>query len=201
MKATSTKPNLIYGNITLATSPEELLITQTSDRSLDAIIFQIVFFLGALLYAGLVFRHSYLPYTSSPFHLESIPLILIASVTGMSILRPLFGQRQVLRFTPIAVEIESFDFGRCWRHQTILRQTVVNAAYGLWTCDRSREPGLRISTNSRQIDLLKGLKAVEAQTMLQELDRLGYRVWYDEDLPEWIAAEQKRRKFLEKIYD
>jgi hypothetical protein len=56
--------------------------------------------------------------------------------------------------------------------------------------------GLIFTSSGKRIKLLRGLKCVEAQKILDELQRLGYEIVRDAGMPMMVEMELSRRKSL-----
>jgi hypothetical protein len=89
--------------------------------------------------------------------------------------RLLFGRREVLRCTNEDLNIIKVDFGYAWRRRSFLRQDIKGIEFVAVGFSRyGSVTGLRFNTAGKQIKLLRGLRSVEAQTILTKLSELGF---------------------------
>jgi hypothetical protein len=94
---------------------------------------------------------------------------------GLAVIDVFHGRKTKTRFFPRA-EVRRVRFG-----------AVSYSKYGA-TC------GLIFTAADKSIKTLSGLKCIEAQEILDELQRLGYNVVHDPTMPMMIEMERARRK-------
>jgi hypothetical protein len=102
-------------------------------------------------------------------------VLLIFSWMVFQLSRLLFGRREVLRCTNEDLNIIKVDFGYAWRRRSFLRQDIKGIEFVAVGFSRyGSVTGLRFNTAGKQIKLLRGLRSVEAQTILTKLSELGF---------------------------
>jgi hypothetical protein len=135
------------------------------------------------------------PSLFSPLASLSIWCIVMGQILFDS-LRGLLGGRQVLRCTRGRMEIIDIDFGRVWRRRFFARTKVREIVFGAAGFTLGSRRGLSFLTAGKRVRLFPGLKAPEAERVLNEMKRLGFEVVRDPHLVRMVELEQTRRKYV-----
>lgn len=204
-----TTKNEISANIRIETSQDELIVTNPASRSLQTVVYGSAFcifllFEGSkLIHQAFVNSHSIEPMQASQMSLLSkivipaLPLLLFAVFLWLifQLVRPLCGSKQVLRCTREIIEITYIDFGREWRRRQFIRTEVHRFEFAAVGVSKyGAILGLKFNYQGKTIKFFAGLKAVEAQTILQEAKRLGVDTLIDPAMRMIVEIESSRRK-------
>ena len=182
-------------------SPDELVVQLFPDRSRRTLIWSVVALLFLLaqgirivmvveakLHRG---SGSWLYYVA----IIGLPLLGVLLLLWMALQfsRPFFGSQQSLRATSAGLEVASSDFGRTWQKRAFSKEEVRSITFGAFSVTRyGAVNGLRFAAQRKEIKILRGLKAVEAQSVLAGLRRLGFDVVIDPAMKMVIEIEQAR---------
>lgn len=168
----------ISGGFRIEISPDELTVTEfTSARTrLWVYLTYAVVFCCLLVSAG---RSS-----------EIFLLLLL----GASVFRYLFVGVHNLRCTRENLEVIDIFYGRTRRTRSYKRNDVSGTRFGAVSLSKyGPTGGLIFEVAGSRIKALYGLRCVEAQKVLDELQRLGFDVCRDPGMPMMIEMDQSRR--------
>jgi hypothetical protein len=168
-------PNEVSGNVRITTLPDGLIVTIPATRPASSAV------LPGLLCAFLLYMSGGLVHellnNLNEGKAAVLPgvVLLIFSWMVFQLSRLLFGRREVLRCTNEDLNIIKVDFGYAWRRRSFLRQDIKGIEFVAVGFSRyGSVTGLRFNTAGKQIKLLRGLRSVEAQTILTKLSELGF---------------------------
>lgn len=100
-----------------------------------------------------------------------------------------------LRCTRENLEVIDVFHGRAKKTRSYKRSDVTGISFGTVSFSRyGATGGMIFEAAGKRIKALYGLKCVEAQKLLNELQRLGFDVCRDPGMPMMIEMEQSRRK-------
>jgi hypothetical protein len=167
--------NQVSGNVRITTLPDGLIVTIPATRPASSAV------LPGLLCAFLLYMSGGLVHEllnnlneGKAVMLPAV-VLLIFSWMIFQLSRLLFGRREVLRCTNEDLNIIKVDFGYAWRRRSFLRQDIKGIEFVAVGFSRyGSVTGLRFRTAGKQIKLLRGLRSVEAQTILTKLSELGF---------------------------
>jgi hypothetical protein len=129
----------------------------------------------------------YLLNRSSPFWI----LVIIA----MAGLQYWFRGVHNMRCTRETLEVTDVSPGRANRIKSYARTDVKEVRFGEVAVSKyGGTGGLIFQVADKQIKTLYGLKPIEAQRILNELQRLGFDVYQDPGMPMMVDMEKSRRK-------
>jgi hypothetical protein len=165
----------VSGNVRIRTLPQELVVTIPATRKASSVV------LPGLLSAFLLYMSGGLVHEllddlsgSKAIVLPAV-VLLIFSWMIFQLSRLLFGRREVLRCSNEDLNIISLDFGYAWRRRSFLRQDIKGIEFVAVGFSRyGSVTGLRFNAAGKEIKLLRGLRSVEAQTILTKLSELGF---------------------------
>ncbi|HSY67092.1 MAG TPA: hypothetical protein VK813_00500 [Edaphobacter sp.] len=167
--------NEVSGNVRITTLPDGLIVTIPATRPASSAV------LPGLLCAFLLYMSGGLVHellnNLNEGKAAVLPgvVLLIFSWMVFQLSRLLFGRREVLRCTNEDLNIIKVDFGYAWRRRSFLRQDIKGIEFVAVGFSRyGSVTGLRFNTAGKQIKLLRGLRSVEAQTILTKLSELGF---------------------------
>ena len=167
--------NEVSGNVRITTLPDGLIVTIPATRPASSAV------LPGLLCAFLLYMSGGLVHelldnlSGSKATVLPALVLLIFSWMIFQLSRLLFGRREVLRCTNEDLNIIKVDFGYAWRRRSFLRQDIKGIEFVAVGFSRyGSVTGLRFNTAGKQIKLLRGLRSVEAQTILTKLSELGF---------------------------
>lgn len=112
------------------------------------------------------------------------------------------GGREVLICSREWLQITSVDFGHSWRRRNFaIRDVGGGCRFGeVGVSKYGAVYGLRFEANGKRFKCLRGLKSIEAQIILRELERLGVSISNDPSMPGMVEQEKPRRKSLVGIF-
>jgi hypothetical protein len=167
--------NEVSGNVRITTLPDGLIVTIPATRPASSAV------LPGLLCAFLLYMSGGLVHellnnlNEGKAAMLPAVVLLIFSWMVFQLSRLLFGRREVLRCTNEDLNIIKVDFGYAWRRRSFLRQDIKGIEFVAVGFSRyGSVTGLRFNTAGKQIKLLRGLRSVEAQTILTKLSELGF---------------------------
>jgi hypothetical protein len=167
--------NEVSGNVRITTLPDGLIVTIPATRPASSVV------LPGLLCAFLLYMSGGLVHellnnlNEGKAAMLPAVVLLIFSWMIFQLSRLLFGRREVLRCTNEDLNIIKVDFGYAWRRRSFLRQDIKGIEFVAVGFSRyGSVTGLRFNTAGKQIKLLRGLRSVEAQTILTKLSELGF---------------------------
>jgi hypothetical protein len=167
--------NEVSGNVRITTLPDGLIVTIPATRPASSAV------LPGLLCAFLLYMSGGLVHellnnlNEGKAAMLPAVVLLIFSWMIFQLSRLLFGRREVLRCTNEDLNIIKVDFGYAWRRRSFLRQDIKGIEFVAVGFSRyGSVTGLRFNTAGKQIKLLRGLRSVEAQTILTKLSELGF---------------------------
>jgi len=107
------------------------------------------------------------------------------------------GRREVLRCTRDSLEIQRIDFGVAWHPRRFPIRDIKGFRFGQVGATRFGPiNGLRFVTHDKPVMSFRSLRAVEAQTILPELQRLGVNVVVDPAMLATVEAERSRKSLF-----
>jgi hypothetical protein len=174
------------GGFRIETSPEKLTVTRAMSSKARLWIY--------LTYAFIFFYLLFSVGRSSAFL-----LLLLLAIGG---LRYLFNGVHNLRCDRNNLEVIDIFPGRTKRTRSYNQSEVSGIRFGAVSFSRyGANGGLIFEVAGKKIKLLYGLKCIEAQKILDELQRLGFNVLHDPGMSMMIEMEQSRRKsWLGKLF-
>lgn len=126
----------------------------------------------------------------------SVFVIGAAFVLVVLILRYTFVETHNLRCTRDNLEVIDLVRGRTRKTRVFLRTAVREIRFGPVSYGRyGAVCGLIFTVADEKVKVLSGLQCVEAQKILDELQRLGYDTVRDVGMPMMVEMEESRRKF------
>jgi hypothetical protein len=175
------------GGFRIETYPDEIVVTKVASAESPTGRMRFVRYLayGALLscasFALLISARQFLPFVVIFLAVAILRYLLVGihnlrcTRDGLDVIDVFHGRKEKTRLFPRA-EVKRVRFG-----------AVSYSKYGA-TC------GLIFTAAGKNIKTLSGLKCIEAQEILDELQRLGYDVVHDPAMPMMVEMEQSRRK-------
>ncbi len=127
--------------------------------------------------------------------LIGLAFVLLFAI-AINLLRPLFGSRQAMQCTRDELELTSIDFGRVWRKRFFPTAEVGATEFGVHSISRyGVTKGLVFLVRKKRVKALRGLKAKEAQQILEIMRRLGFNVSLDPAMKMMIDLEESPGRF------
>jgi len=121
--------------------------------------------------------------------------VLLLLLLAVGVLRYFFFGVRNLRCTRENLEVIDVFRGRAKRTRSYRRGDVGGIRFGSVSFSRYGPTGGLISeVAGKRINTLYGLRCIEAQKVLDELQRLGFNVCHDPGMPMMIEMEESRRK-------
>lgn len=182
MAAVTANPAQVHisGGFRIEISPDELSIAQAASNRARLCMY--------LLYA-LVFCCVVVTAGWSPSSLIIIGVVLVAGL-----FRYLFVGVHNLHCTRGKLEVIDVIRGRTKRVRSYPLTEIKGITFGAVSFSRyGATGGLIFEVGEKRIKALYGLKCIEAQKVLDELQRLGFDVCRDVGMPMMIEMEQSRR--------
>jgi hypothetical protein len=170
------------GGFRIQISQEGLSATQ--DNSLISRFMLYLFYCFLFLYAVYAFQFQ---------RANFVPVLIVFAIFLPGFL---LSQDHNLRCTRNALEVIDVLHGRTRRTRSFQRSEIKDIRFGVVSpFSKYSSCGLIFTVAGKNIKSLYGLKCVEAQKILNELQRLGYDVSFDPDMPMAVEMEQSRRQF------
>jgi hypothetical protein len=125
-----------------------------------------------------------------------LPILLISVTFAIAIVfRFFFGRDRNLHCTRETLQVAEVRRGSVIRTTDYERAKVGEVQFGAVAYSKyGATMGLVFMADKRRVKTLYGLRCVEAQKILAELERLGYRVQHDVGMPMMVEMELERRK-------
>ena len=121
--------------------------------------------------------------------------LAMAFFVAMAIIHFVFDKIHNVRCTRDTFEVIDISHGRTVRTRSFPRPEVKRVRYGAVSYSKyGASTGLVFTVQDKEIKALYGLKCVEAQKVLSEIERLGYDVEHDVAMPMTVETELDRRK-------
>lgn len=171
----------ISGGFEIEVSPDELTVTKAGAISTRARLW--MYLLYALAFCYILLSAGW----SSSF-------IFLGVLLAAGIFRYLFVGVHNLRCTRENLEVIDVVCGQTERTWSYPRSDVKGIRFGTVSFSRyGSTGGLMFEVEGKRIKALYGLKCIEAQKILDELQRLGFDISQDVGMPMMIEMEQSRR--------
>lgn len=191
----------VSANVRIVTSPGEIVVTNPAARFVWTpllsmtwifVLLSLIFFTGkdgrAALWNFINFR-----WNGFSVLLAVIFIVFIWRLFQFS--RQLFGGEEILRCTRSELALSNIDFGRVWRRRSFAMADVKKMEFAVFGFLKfSKLYGLRFDVNGSRVEALRGLKAVEAQKILEALKNLGLDTIADPAMRMAVEMELDRRK-------
>ena len=167
--------NEVSGNVRITTLPDGLIVTIPATRPASSAVLPGLLCTFLLYMSGGLVHELLNNLNEGKAAVLPGVVLLIFSWMVFQLSRLLFGRREVLRCTNEDLNIIKVDFGYAWRRRSFLRQDIKGIEFVAVGFSRyGSVTGLRFNTAGKQIKLLRGLRSVEAQTILTKLSELGF---------------------------
>lgn len=135
-------------------------------------------------------------YAVYAFQFQKDNFVPVLIVLAIFLIGYLFAQDHNLRCTRDNLEVIDVLHGRTIRTRSFQRSEIKDIRFGIVSMFSKYAVCRLIFYGGRQnIKSLYNLKCIEAQTILNELQHLGYDVSIDPGMPMAVEMEQSRRKF------
>ena len=192
----------VSANVRMVTSPDELVVTNPAARSVWTPLLSMTWIFVLLL--SLIFSTDncgraalrnllHFRWNGDSIFLALCFIVFIWKLFQLS--RQLFGGNEILRCTRSELAISNIDFGRVWRHRSFAVADVKKMEFAVFGFSKfSKLYGLRFDVDGSRVVALRGLKAVEAQKILEALKNLGLETIADPAMRMAVEMELDRRK-------
>jgi hypothetical protein len=122
-------------------------------------------------------------------------LLAVAFLLVVAIVQFVFAKIHDVRCTRDSLEVIDISHGGTVRTRSFLKSEIKRVRFGTVSYSRySAVTGLLFTAQSNDIKALYGLKCIEAQAILEEIQGLGYDVEHDVAMPMTVEMELSRRK-------
>jgi hypothetical protein len=191
----------VSANVRIVTSPDELVVTNPAARIVWTPLLSmtwILVLLSLICFTGNEGRAALRNLLHFRWNGDSIFLALCFMVFIWKLFqlsRQLFGSTEILRCTRSELEISNIDFGRVWLCRCFALTDLKKMEFASVGFSRLKEVyGLRFDVKGKQIAVLQGLKAVEAQKIYEAMKRLGLNTTVAPGMRMAVEMELDRRK-------